>query len=178
MDWRHLREVLAATGATDFTLINLCVWAKDNGGMGSFYRSQHELVLVLKNGTARHINNVELGKHGRYRTNVWHYDGVNSFSSKRQADLKLHPTVKPVEMVADAIKDCTHRGDIVLDPFGGSGTTLIAAEQTGRCARLIELDPLYCDVIVRRWQQLTCKDAVLDAGGGKTFNEVAGGRHG
>lgn len=135
------------------------MWNKDNGGMGALYRSKHEFVAVFKHGTKPHINNIELGKHGRYRTNVWDYAGVNSFG-KNRSDLKLHPTVKPVAMVADAIKDCTKHGHIVLDPFAGSGTTLIAAEKTGRVARCIEFDPHYCDVIIQRWQKLTGGQAI------------------
>lgn len=133
--------------------------------MGTFYRSRHELVFAFKNGTGPPINNFELGQTGRYRTNVWEYAGVNSFGRDRDAELAMHPTVKPVAMVADAIKDCSKRSQIVLDPFGGSGTTVIAAEKTGRRAYLIELDPLYCDTIVRRWQAYTGKRAIqLDSG--------------
>jgi DNA modification methylase len=172
MDWRHIPEITAAASAAGLTMLNLCVWAKNNGGMGSLYRSRHELVFVFKNGNSKHINNVELGKNGRYRTNVWEYDGVNSFGS-RQDELKMHPTVKPLAMVMDAIKDCSRRGGIILDPFGGSGTTLIAAEKTERKARLIEIEPHYCDVTIRRWQELTGKDAIHVASG-KTFNEIAG----
>ena len=150
MDWRHLGEVLAAGKSAYSELKNLCVWAKTNGGMGSLYRSQHELVFVFKAGTAPHINNVELGKYGRYRTNIWSYAGINSFGKDRDAELALHPTVKPVKLVADAILDCSKRGGIVLDAFAGSGTTLIAAANTGRRGYGIELDPRYCDVIVRR----------------------------
>src|SRR5210317_2361782 len=127
--------------------------------MGSFYRSRHELVFVFKSGTAPHINTFELGQTGRYRTNVCDYPGVNSFGADRDAALAMHPTVKPVALVADAIKDCSKQRQIVLDPFGGSGTTLIAAEMTGRRARLLELDPAYCDTIIRRWQSLTGKHA-------------------
>lgn len=173
MDWRHLLEILQAAVAAGIELKNLCVWVKDNGGMGSLYRSRHELVLVLKKAGDAHVNNVQLGKNGRYRTNVWEYAGVNSFAGN-QEDLALHPTVKPVAMVMDAIKDCSRRGDTVLDPFGGSGTTLIAAEKTGRQARLIELDPLYCDVIIRRWQALSGQDAV-HAASGKTFRQIEQG---
>ncbi|HEV7265502.1 MAG TPA: site-specific DNA-methyltransferase [Falsiroseomonas sp.] len=151
MDWRHIGEILAAGRAAYSELKNLCVWTKTNGGMGSLYRSQHELVFVFKAGRGAHINNVALGKHGRYRTNVWPYPGVNSFGGQRK-DLALHPTVKPVAMVADAIRDCSHRKGIVLDAFAGSGTTLVAAAQTGRRGYGIELDPLYCDVILRRLQ--------------------------
>jgi DNA modification methylase len=135
-------------------LLNLCVWVKSNGGMGSLYRSQHELIGVFKNGKARHRNNVELGRHGRNRTNVWTYPGVAGFGRKNEEGvlLSLHPTVKPVALVADAILDCSRRGDLVLDAFLGSGTTLIAAERTGRTCYGIELDPLYVDTIIRRWQ--------------------------
>lgn len=171
MDWRHIREIMDAAHAAKLDMINLCVWAKDNGGMGSLYRSQHELVFVFKNGKGKHINNVELGKNGRYRTNIWQYAGVNSFGNGRMEELKMHPTVKPTQMVMDAIKDCSKRNGIILDPFGGSGTTLIAAEKTGRKARLIELDPLYCDTIIRRWQDLTGEDAV-HAETRRTYNEA------
>jgi DNA modification methylase len=161
MDWRHLGEALEA-GKDAFTeLKNICVWAKTNGGMGTFYRSQHEMVFVWKIGTAPHTNTFGLGNKGRYRTNVWSYAGVNTFKPDRMDELASHPTVKPTALVADAIRDVTHRGQLVLDMFGGSGTTLIAAEKTGRCARLLEIDPLYCDVIIRRWQKLTGKNAYL-----------------
>ncbi len=159
MDWRHMGETLAAGEAVYSELKNLCVWAKSNGGMGTFYRSRHELVFAFKSGTAAHINNFELGQTGRYRTNVWNYAGVNSFGRDRDDSLAMHPTVKPVALVADAIKDCSRRRQIVLDPFAGSGTTLIAAEKTGRRARMLELDPLYCDTIIRRWQTSTGKRA-------------------
>ena len=147
------------------------VWKKSNGGMGTFYRSQHELVFVYKVGTAPHTNTFGLGDTGRYRTNVWDYPGVNSFGAN-QKDLALHPTVKPVALVADAIKDVTKRGEIVLDGFGGSGTTLLAAERTGRIARLIELDTLYCDVICRRYEAITGQPARLD-GTDQAFGDVA-----
>ncbi len=160
MDWRHLAETWAAGKAVYDDLKNVCVWVKGNGGMGTFYRSRHEMVLAFKNGTEPHINNFELGQTGRYRTNVWEYAGVNSFGRDRDETLAMHPTVKPVALVADAIKDCSNRKQIVLDPFAGSGTTVIAAEKTGRCARVIELDPLYCDTIIRRWQAYTGKYAV------------------
>jgi len=171
MDWRHTGEILSAGSSAYNDLKNLCVWAKSNGGMGTFYRSRHELVFVFKSGTAPHINTFELGQTGRYRTNVWEYPGVNSFSKDRDDALEMHPTVKPVALVADAIKDCSKRRQIVLDPFGGSGTTLIAAEETGRRARLLELDPLYCDTIIRRWQRLTGKHA-RHAGSGKRFDTL------
>lgn len=165
IDWRHLRELLSAGSEVFSELKQLCVWNKTNAGMGTFYRSQHELVLVWKVGTAAHTNTFGLGDKGRYRTNVWNYAGVNSFRAGRMEELALHPTVKPVAMVADAIKDVTSRGQIVLDVFGGSGSTLIAAERTGRSARLLEIDPLYCDTIVRRWQTLTGKTAQLESTG-------------
>jgi DNA modification methylase len=163
MDWRHMEEILAAGRASYSELKNLVVWNKDNGGMGAFYRSKHELVFVFKNGSAKHINNFELGQHGRYRTNVWDYAGISSVGNDRDEQLSMHPTVKPVALIADAIRDCSKRGGIVLDAFGGSGTTLIAAEETGRKARLVEIDPRYADVTVRRWQAMTGKQAVLGA---------------
>jgi DNA modification methylase len=163
MDWRHLETLL--TAARPFELKNVCVWVKNNPGMGSLYRSQHELVFVLKSGNANHINNVELGKHGRNRSNVWEYPALSSFGRDRDKLLDSHPTVKPLALVADAIKDCSRRGDIILDPFGGSGTTLLAAEKTKRRAAVIEIDPLYVDVAIRRWQRLTGRQAVLNATG-------------
>jgi DNA modification methylase len=161
MDWRHMRELLAAGHAVFSELKNLCVWNKTNGGMGAFYRSKHELVFVWKVGTAPHTNTFGLGDTGRYRTNVWDYAGISSMSATRADELEMHPTVKPVAMVADAIRDCSRRGEIVLDGFGGSGSTLIAAEKTGRVARLIEYDPGYCDTILRRFQAYTGKQPVL-----------------
>jgi DNA modification methylase len=171
MDWRHMGELLDAGSAAFAELKNLCVWNKRNGGMSSFYRSKHELVFVFKVGTAAHTNNFELGETGRYRTNVWDYAGISSMSANRDQELAMHPTVKPVAMIADALRDCSKRGEIVLDAFGGSGSTLIAAQKTGRVARLIEYDPLYCDTIVRRWQGLTGKRATL-AGSGEAFEDV------
>ena len=159
MDWRHIEELIAAGKGAGFDLVNLCVWNKTNGGMGSLYRSKHELVAVFKKPGAAHINNVELGKHGRNRTKVWDYAGVNTFGAAREADLADHPTVKTTALVAGAIMDVSQRGDIVLDCFGGSGATLLAAEQTGRKARLIELDPAYVDVAIRRWQEKTGQEA-------------------
>ncbi len=149
-----MREVLEAAETPYSELKNLCVWSKSNAGMGSLYRSQHELVFVYKNGTKPHINNVELGRFGRNRTNIWNYAGASSFGSNRDAELSMHPTVKPLSLVADAILDCSKRGGIVLDAFAGSGTTLIAAERTGRRGHGIELDPYYCDTIVRRFKDL------------------------
>jgi DNA modification methylase len=175
MDWRHLGEVLAAAKGAFSELKNLCVWAKTNGGMGTLYRSQHELVFVFKSGKGPHINNVELGKHGRYRTNVWTYAGVNSFGRGRDQDLAMHPTVKPVALVVDAILDCSKRKGIVLDAFAGSGTTLAAAERTGRRGYGIELDPHYCDVIVRRLAKVAGLEAV-HVETGKSFAEIGAER--
>lgn len=175
MDWRHMGELLEAGEQVFSELKNLCVWNKKNGGMGAFYRSKHELVFAFKVGTAPHVNSFGLGETGRYRTNVWDYAGISSISSTRAEELAMHPTVKPVALVADAIRDCSRRGDTVLDPFGGSGTTLIAAEKCGRAARLIEYDPGYCDTIVARWERLTGKRATL-ASTGQAFEDVAEGR--
>ena len=177
MDFRHMGELLAAGRSTYTELKNLCVWVKDNAGMGSFYRSQHELVFVFKNGTAPHRNHVQLGKFGRYRSNVWRYAGINSFgrASEEGNLLELHPTVKPVTLVADALKDASGRGDLVLDPFLGSGTTLMAAERTGRVCSGMELDPLYVDVALRRWQAFTGKEAVCETTG-LTFAQMAADR--
>jgi DNA modification methylase len=161
MDWRHLSEILAAGRKAYGNLINLCVWVKNNGGLGSLYRSQHELVLVFKSGAGSHRNNVQLGQYGRNRTNVWHYQSATSFSrSGDEGNLfAVHPTIKPATLVADAIMDCTSRRDVVLDGFLGSGTSVIAAERTGRRCYGIELDPIYVDVIVRRWQTFTRQTA-------------------
>jgi DNA modification methylase len=173
MDWRHMTELLTAGREVYSELKNLCVWAKDNAGMGSFYRSQHELVFVFKHGTQPHRNNVQLGQFGRYRTNVWNYPGANSFSRTSQEGnlLSLHPTVKPVALVADALLDATARGEIVLDPFLGSGTAVMAPERTGRICYGLELDPQYVDTIVRRWQTFTGKDAHHEQSG-RSFNDV------
>ncbi len=171
MDWRHGFELQAAARDLYSRLVNLCVWVKSNGGMGSFYRSRHELVFVYQVGAGRHRNNVELGSHGRNRTNVWEYAGVNTFSGTRMADLAAHPTVKPRAMIEDAILDCTAPKAIVLDPFGGSGSTLLAAERTSRAARLMELDPLYVDLTIRRWQELTGGEAV-NLSSNKSFAEL------
>ncbi len=172
MDWRHMPEMLAAGKAVYQEFKNLCVWNKSNAGMGTFYRSKHELVFVWKNGAAPHINTFELGQYGRSRSNVWEYAGVNSLKPGRHEELAMHPTVKPVALVADAIKDCSRRNDLVLDPFGGSGTVLIAAERTGRRARALEIDPHYVDVAVRRWEDYTGKAAIL-APTGRTFEEIS-----
>jgi DNA modification methylase len=171
MDWRHMGEILAAGRSVYSELKNLVVWNKTNAGMGSFYRSKHELIFVFKVGTAPHINNFGLGDRGRYRTNVWDYAGVNAFKRGRMDELTAHPTVKPLPMVIDALKDCSKRKGIVLDPFSGSGTTLLAAERTGRRGRGIELDPHYCDVTIERWQEATGREAVNDRIG-LTFNKM------
>jgi DNA modification methylase len=174
MDWRHIEELLAAGRAAYGELKNLCVWVKDNAGMGSLYRSQHELVFVFKHGHNGHRNNVQLGRFGRNRSNIWRYPGANSFARCGEEGnlLALHPTVKPVAMVADAILDCSARGDIVLDAFLGSGTTLIAAERTGRRCHGMELDPAYVDTSVRRWQKLTGGSA-RHAATGRSFDDLA-----
>ncbi len=167
MDWRHLSQLSVAASQVYSEQKNLCVWNKSNAGMGSLYRSKHELVAIYKVGSAPHINNIDLGRHGRYRTNVWDYPGVNTFGNCRDAMLAMHPTVKPVALIADAIKVCSRRGDIILDPFGGSGTTLIAAEKTARVAALIEIDPLYADIVIKRWQSHTGGGSIarIDGGG-------------
>ena len=160
MDWRHMREVLDAADGIYSELKNLCVWAKTNAGMGSFYRSQHELVFAFKHGSASHINNFGLGDKGRHRSNLWTYAGANTFRAGRMDDLKAHPTVKPTEMVADAIMDCSQRGGFIADAFAGSGTTLLAAAKTGRIGVGIEIDPHYADLIIRRLQDATGETAV------------------
>jgi len=171
MDWRHMQEIQTAGNDVYSEQKNMIVWVKDNGGMGTFYRSRHELIFAFKKGKAEHINSFELGQHGRYRTNVWEYKGVNTRKAGRLEELALHPTVKPVQMIADAIKDVSGRNDIVLDLFGGSGSTLIAAHKTGRRAYLCELDPLYCARIIKRYEQYAKDDAVKIASGtGATFN--------
>jgi 16S rRNA G966 N2-methylase RsmD len=172
MDWRHVGELLAAGKGVYSRLLNICVWAKSAGGMGSLYRSQHEFVFVFKNGEAPHCNNVQLGKYGRNRTNVWSYPGVNNFGRGTDEGnlLAMHPTVKPVALVADAILDCSNRGDIVLDAFLGSGSTLIACERTGRRCYGIEIDELYVDTAIRRWQKHTGA-SVIRASDGRAFND-------
>jgi DNA modification methylase len=172
MDWRHIGELLEAGDSVYGEALNMAVWVKSNAGQGSFYRSQHELVGVFRVGDGAHLNNIELGRHGRSRSNVWHYAGVNSFRAGRLDELKSHPTVKPIALVADAIKDCTARGDIVLDTFGGSGTTILAAERVGRRAYTLELESRFVDVAIKRWQAFARKDAI-HAEIGLTFDEVA-----
>lgn len=161
MDWRHMREILDAGEAIFSELKNVITWVKDNGGMGTFYRSRHELIFAFKLGTEPHINTFELGQHGRYRTNVWSYKGMNSQGAGRLESLAMHPTVKPVQMIADAIKDVSPRGGIVFDLFGGSGSTLIAAHKTGRRACVCEIDPEYCRIIIKRWETYAHDEAEL-----------------
>ncbi|WP_164516280.1 DNA-methyltransferase, partial [Minwuia thermotolerans] len=172
MDWRHIHALLTAGRDVYRELKNLCVWNKANGGMGTLYRSKHELVAVFKAGTASHINNVDLGAHGRYRTNVWDYAGANSFGAGRDEALAMHPTVKPVGLVGDAILDCSNRGDLVLDPFAGAGTTLVAAERTGRRCAAMELDPAYVDVTIRRCRK-AFRAEITHAETGRSFEELA-----
>ena len=161
MDWRHMDDVNTSCSDIYNELLNICVWNKSNAGMGSLYRSKHEMVFVYRVGERAHTNNVELGKHGRNRTNVWDYPSVNSMKGSRREDLALHPTVKPVAMVADAICDVTARGDLVLDIFLGSGTSLIAAERVGRAFRGIDIDPAYVALAIERWSDITGKSAEL-----------------
>ncbi len=155
MDWRHMPEMLNAGEVAFSELKNLCVWNKTNGGMGTFYRSKHELIFVFKVGGSPHTNSFGLGETGRYRTNVWDYAGISSLGGSRAEELAMHPTVKPVALIADAIRDCSRRGETVLDIFAGSGSTLMAAETCGRVARVLEYDPAYCDTIIARWEAFT-----------------------
>ena len=173
MDWRHAGELLAAGHSAYTEHKNICVWAKTNAGMGSLYRSQHELIFVFKSGTAAHQNNVQLGRFGRHRTNLWNYPGANSLGRGTEEGnlLALHPTVKPVKLVADAILDCSKRGDLILDPFLGSGTTLLAAERVGRRCYGLEIEPGYVDVIIRRWQSQT-GDQAIHASSGRSFDQL------
>lgn len=171
IDWRHMHELNQAGMRVFDELKNVCIWNKKNAGMGTFYRSKYEMVFVFKNGSAPHLNTFGLGESGRHRSNVWDYAGVSGLSKNGLDELAMHPTVKPVALIVDALKDCSARGDIVLDNFGGSGSTLIAAEKCGRRARLIEYDPGYCDTIVRRWQNYTGKKATL-AKNGRSFEDL------
>jgi DNA modification methylase len=177
MDWRHIGSLLAVGNQVFDELLNMCVWVKNCGGMGSFYRSQHELVFVFRKGKGPNRNNIQLGKYGRNRTNVWQYPGIQTLS--RQSDegnlLAMHPTVKPITLVADAILDCSTRGELILDPFLGSGTTLMAAERVGRICHGIEIDPLYVDVAIRRWQKYT-GEAATHPESGRRFDEIAAGQ--
>jgi DNA modification methylase len=172
MDWRHASDILSAGEAAFTELKNICTWVKPSAGMGSLYRSQHELFFVWKSGRGRHRNNVELGRNGRSRSNVWAYPAASAFRHSEGTDLlAIHPTCKPVALVADALLDVSKRGDIVIDPFIGSGTTIIAAERVGRIAHGIEIDPLYCDATIRRFEAFTGQEARLEDG--RTFAEVA-----
>jgi DNA modification methylase len=173
MDWRHI-EQLVGVGREVYSspLLNVAVWVKSNAGQGAFYRSQHELIAIFRAGSAPHLNNIQLGRHGRNRSNVWNYAGVNTFRAGRMDELKAHPTAKPIALVADALKDCTRRGDIVLDTFVGSGTTLMAAERVGRTAYALDLDPAYVDSAIRRWQSFARRDAI-HAASGRCFDELA-----
>jgi len=175
MDWRHVEELVRASRTVYGEMLNLAIWVKTNAGQGSFYRSQHELVGVFRVGAAPHLNTIELGRHGRNRSNVWEYAGANTFRRGRLEDLRGHPTVKPVAMIADAIKDCTRRDHIVLDTFCGSGTTLLAAERVGRQGRGLEIDLAFVDLAIRRWQSFTGRDAV-HIGSGLTFEEIGARR--
>ncbi|MFZ1741710.1 MAG: DNA methyltransferase [Pontixanthobacter sp.] len=168
MDWRHMNDVTASVNDIYGDLLNICVWNKSNAGMGSLYRSKHEMVFVYRVGGAPHVNNVELGKHGRNRTNVWDYPSVNSMRGSRREDLELHPTVKPVAMVADAYQDVTRQGELVLDIFLGSGTSLIAAERVGRAFRGLDIDPAYVDLAMQRWSDLTGRQPELVFRDGKS----------
>jgi DNA modification methylase len=171
MDWRHLRELFDAGAKIFGEPLNVAVWVKSNAGQGSFYRSQHEHIGVFRVGDQQHLNNVELGRYGRNRSNVWHYAGANAFRAGRMEDLEAHPTVKPVALVSDAIKDCTRQHDIVLDTFCGSGTTILAAERTGRRAYALDIEPKFIDLAIRRWQAFTRKDAIL-AGSDQCFSDI------
>jgi len=179
MDWRHLHEIDTAGRSVYTELKNVCVWNKDNGGMGSLYRSQHEFIFVYKNGTAAHQNHVRLGQFGRYRSNVWNYPGVNSFGRTTEEGnlLAMHPTIKPTSMISDAILDCSSRGDIVLDTFLGSGTTVMAAERTGRICYGMEIDPRYVDTSIQRWQNFSGQVAIHGSSG-QSFNELQAERGG
>ena len=170
MDWRHAREMLETIRNAGFELVNLCVWAKPNGGMGSFYRSRHELIFVFREPGVSHTSNIELGKNGQYLTNVWEYAGATGGAADEGDDFSLHPTVKPIRLVADAILDSTAVGHTVFDPFLGSGTMLLAAERTKRRCVAIEIAPAYVDVAIRRWEAMTGREAVRQETG-QTFSE-------
>ncbi|HEY0012110.1 MAG TPA: DNA methyltransferase [Allosphingosinicella sp.] len=174
MDWRHAREILDAADGIYTEFKQLAVWAKDNAGMGSFYRSQHELVFIFKSGRGRHVNNFGLGSKGRHRTNLWSYAGANTFRKGRDQDLQDHPTIKPIAMVADAILDCSNRDDLVLDPFSGSGTTLLAAHRTKRRGAAIEIDPGFVDTSLRRLSAVSNLTPTL--ADGRAYEEVAADR--
>ena len=171
MDHAHLYELMTAGRNAGLHHLNMCIWAKTNGGMGSPWRSQYELVLVLKHGTAPHTDCVNLGRHGRYRTNIWTCAGANAFGPTRDADLADHPTVKPQKLLAEAIRDVTRSGDIVIDAFSGSGSTILACERTKRLGYAIEIEPRYVDVAIRRWEDATGQQASLETTG-QTFTQM------
>jgi len=175
MDWRHISDLIDVGRELYGAMLNLVVWNKSNAGQGSFYRSQHELIGVFRVGETPHKNNVALGRFGRNRSNVWTYAGVNTFGRGRMEALTAHPTVKPVLLVADALLDCTARGDLVLDQFAGSGTTILAADKVGRIAFGVEYEPGYVDVVIKRWQKSTKLEATL-AGDGRSFEEIGAAR--
>jgi DNA modification methylase len=174
-DWRHVTDIIEAGRLVYDEILNIVVWVKSNAGQGSFYRSRHEFIVVFRVGKGPHLNNIELGRHGRSRSNVWNYAGVNAFRAGRMEELRSHPTAKPVALVADAMRDCTRRSDVVLDTFSGSGTTIMAAERIGRRAYAMEIEPRYVDVAIRRWQAFTRKDAV-HAETGRTFDQLTAER--
>jgi DNA modification methylase len=174
-DWRHVTDIIEAGRLVYDEVLNIVVWVKSNAGQGSFYRSKHEFIIVFRAGKGPHLNNIELGRHGRSRSNVWNYAGVNAFRAGRMEELRSHPTAKPVALIADAMRDCTRRGDVVLDTFSGSGATIMAAERIGRRAYAMEIVPRYVDVAIRRWQAFTRKDAV-HAETGRTFDHLTAER--
>lgn len=172
IDWRSIDLVLGCGHELGLQLLNVVVWAKSNGGQGSFWRSQHEFLPVFKKGAAAHVNNVELGRFGRWRSNLWTYAGASSLGSDARDGLSVHPTVKPRLLLEDALLDVSQRDEIVLEPFAGSGSTLLAAESVGRICRAIEIDGAYCDLVIKRWQVMTGSDAILE-NSGKTHTQVA-----
>ena len=177
IDWRHVGELIAAGKVAYDELKNICVWTKTTPGQGTFYRSQHEFVCVFKRGQAPHLNNFELGQHGRTRSNVWHYPGVNTFRAGRMDELRSTPRSSLLRSLLTRMRDCSKRGDIVLDVFAGSGTTIMAAEQIGRRAFCMEIDPAYVDVAIERWQRFTRRDAILEETG-ETFDDLRSRRGG
>jgi DNA modification methylase len=176
-DWRHIPDLIRAAMQSYDEFANICVWVKNNGGLGSFYRSQHELVGVFRKGKGTTRNNIQLGRFGRNRTNVWQYPGIHTMVAQSDEGnlLALHPTVKPIALVADALLDSSARGEIVLDPFLGSGTCLMASERVGRACHAIEIDPHYVDIAVTRWQRQTGEHAI-SASTGRRFDEIASGQ--
>jgi DNA modification methylase len=171
IDWRGYPIVHSAAAQVGLSPVNLIVWAKHNAGMGSLYRSQHELLPLFKKEHVSHVNNVELGKNGRWRTNVWSYPGASSIRSDSREGLEHHPTVKPTALLVDAMLDLTNRGEIILDPFVGSGSSLIAAQSVGRRCFGVELDPGYVDICVKRYEKIYEQPAILEATG-ETYGEL------